>query len=284
MKGLLGEDLGPLRGRGDGAPSTLSTAALRPSPWQPRRAFDSTALTELAASIRSQGVLQPLLVRPAGEGYEIVAGERRWRAAQQAGLTEVPVLIRALDDQQARVAALIENLQRENLNVIEEIDGKLALVALALNTDLEGARARLVQLLREAPGADHAALNDVFAPLGESWLSFAKNKLRVLRWPTELVDALRAGLPLTLGALIAGAPPEHHGALIALALGGASRTQLRAEAQRLGKVQKTIPSRAAHAARQLGSRRFMAGLSADDQQAVEKWLARMPAALLRESD
>ncbi|MBZ9715914.1 ParB/RepB/Spo0J family partition protein [Deinococcus multiflagellatus] len=282
LKGLLGEDLGPLRQREDTPSSTLPVAQLRPGTGQPRRDFDEARLQALADSIRAEGVLQPLLVRPVEGGFEIVAGERRWRAAQRAGLTEVPVLIRTLDDRQARVAALVENLQRDNLNVIDEVDGKLALVALALNLDPEPARARLIQLLAEEPGPDHALLDEVFAPLGESWASFAKNKLRVLRWPAELVDALRAGLPLTLGGVIAAAPAEHHAALIALAQGGASRTELRAEVERLTAQAKAAPSRAALAGRRLTSARFMARLSTEDRQAVERWLARMPAVLTEE--
>mgnify|MGYP003587310025 CR=1 FL=1 len=98
-----------------------------PNPNQPRRKFNEKALEELAASIRSQGILQPLLVRPCGPAkpgkYEIVAGERRWRASQLAGLTEIPVLIRSFSAQDTLAAALIENLQREDLNPVEEALG-----------------------------------------------------------------------------------------------------------------------------------------------------------------
>ena len=104
--------------------TTLPIAALTPCRNQPRKHFDEAALEELAASIRSQGVIQPLLVRPrrteTATVYEIVAGERRWRAAQRAGLTEVPVLLREMSDEDALTAALIENLQREDLNPLEE--------------------------------------------------------------------------------------------------------------------------------------------------------------------
>jgi len=90
------------------------------NPQQPRQHFDSAALEELAQSIREQGVLQPLLVRPAGTGLQLIAGERRWRAAQLAGLAEVPVLVRPLNDERALEVAIIENLQREDLNPIEQ--------------------------------------------------------------------------------------------------------------------------------------------------------------------
>ena len=87
---------------------------------QPRQTFNEVHLTELAQSIKSQGVVQPLIVRPIDRGYQLVAGERRWRAAQMAGLTTVPVIIREVDDSDSLVIALIENLQREDLNPIEE--------------------------------------------------------------------------------------------------------------------------------------------------------------------
>jgi ParB family chromosome partitioning protein len=111
-------------------PATLPVDDIRPNPRQPRRDF-SSALEELAASIRSQGLLQPLLVRPLGTAnpgkYEIVAGERRWRACKLAGLTEIPAVIRPLSEQDTLVAALIENLQREDLNPLEEALGMQAL-------------------------------------------------------------------------------------------------------------------------------------------------------------
>ncbi|MBE7503957.1 MAG: ParB/RepB/Spo0J family partition protein [Verrucomicrobiales bacterium] len=101
---------------------------LRPSPFQPRQEFTNTALRELADSIREQGVVQPLIVRARGEQFELIAGERRWRAAQLAGLTEVPVIVREAGDTEALELALIENLQRENLNPIEEALGYRQLI------------------------------------------------------------------------------------------------------------------------------------------------------------
>lgn len=104
--------------------STLKLTDIEPNKSQPRKNFDITALNTLADSIRQNGVIQPLLVRSMPDGtYQIVAGERRWRAAKMAGLTEVPVLIKELTDLQAQQIALIENLQRENLNPIEEANG-----------------------------------------------------------------------------------------------------------------------------------------------------------------
>ena len=100
--------------------ATIETARIRPGRYQPRTRMDEQALAELAQSIRSQGLLQPLVVRPVEQGYELIAGERRWRAAQMAGLAQVPVVVREVPDDAALVMALIENIQREDLNAMEE--------------------------------------------------------------------------------------------------------------------------------------------------------------------
>ena len=96
---------------------------ITPSPFQPRRTFDEAKIEELAASIRNQGIIQPLVVRRKGDGYELIAGERRWRAAMRAGLTQVPIVVRDASDHEALQLALVENLQREDLNPIEEANG-----------------------------------------------------------------------------------------------------------------------------------------------------------------
>lgn len=103
---------------------SLEIAKLQPGKYQPRTNMDQVALAELAESIKAQGVMQPILVRPVNaDQYEIIAGERRWRAAQLAGLTEVPALIRKVSDESALAMSLIENIQRENLNPLEEAMG-----------------------------------------------------------------------------------------------------------------------------------------------------------------
>ncbi len=108
----------------DGAPATLKLDALERGKYQPRTRMDEGALYELAESIRSQGVMQPILVRPLKEGrYEVIAGERRLRAAKLAGLDEVPVLVKDVPDESAAVMSLIENIQREDLNALEEAHG-----------------------------------------------------------------------------------------------------------------------------------------------------------------
>lgn len=108
---------------------TLSINEVEPNREQPRKEFNESALTELSKSIEKNGIIQPILVRPkAGGSYQIVAGERRWRAARMAGLTEIPVVIREMSDEEAAVFALIENLQREDLNPVEEAEGIRSLI------------------------------------------------------------------------------------------------------------------------------------------------------------
>ncbi len=150
--------------------SLVHVDALAPNPKQPRRHFADEALEELAASIRSQGIVQPLLVRPSGNArYEIVAGERRWRAARLAGLTELPVLVRDLTDMEVMAAALIENLQREDLKPLEE--------------------ARAMATLREQFGLSQ---EDLASTLGKSRPAVA-NALRLLNLSAEAQAELESG-------------------------------------------------------------------------------------------
>jgi ParB family chromosome partitioning protein len=107
----------------------IVTGRIRPNPAQPRRQFDRAGLEELAASIRERGIMQPLVVRPSGDGYTITMGERRFRAALLAGLDEVPVIVRDVSDEQAFLDALIENLQRANLTDEEEAEAYRGLLA-----------------------------------------------------------------------------------------------------------------------------------------------------------
>lgn len=159
--------------RDTGGVRTLALEAIIPNPRQPRRAFDEKALEELAASIKSQGLLQPLLVRPVGpsdpDKYEIVAGERRWRASQMAGLREIPVLIRSFSAQDMLAAALIENLQREDLNPLEEALG--------------------LQTLKEDFGLSQ---EDLARTIGRSRSAIA-NSLRLLQLPESMRPLLSEG-------------------------------------------------------------------------------------------
>ncbi len=116
LDALLGADEAPVRE----ALGTIETARIHPGRYQPRTRMDEQALKELADSIRAQGLLQPVVVRPHNGGYELIAGERRWRAAQMAGLGEIPAVVREVPDEAALVMALIENIQREDLNPMEQ--------------------------------------------------------------------------------------------------------------------------------------------------------------------
>ncbi len=142
---------------------------VRPNLRQPRKEFDDEAISELSVSIKEKGVLQPLIVRRSGQGYEIIAGERRWRAAQKAGVNKVPIIIKEATDGEALELALIENLQRQDLNPIEEATGYRHLI--------------------EDFGLTH---EDVAARIGKD-RSTITNQLRLLRLPEEAQKALAQG-------------------------------------------------------------------------------------------
>jgi ParB family chromosome partitioning protein len=147
----------------------LPVEKLVPNPDQPRRYFDETALAELAASIREKGVIQPLVVRAKGEAYEIVAGERRWRAAQRAQVHELPVVVREFSDTEVLEIAIIENIQRADLNAVEEAQGYRALI--------------------ERFGHTQEKLAEV---LGKS-RSYIANLLRLLNLPDDVQALVRDG-------------------------------------------------------------------------------------------
>lgn len=142
LNALLGDAEEPAEQAG--GIQTVALSDLEPSPFQPRRVFDEEAINDLVESIRTKGVLQPLIVRAknGGDGkYEIVGGERRWRASQLAGLTEVPVIVKQFTDKEALEVALIENLQRQDLNALEEAEGYRRLMDEFANTQEELAQA-----------------------------------------------------------------------------------------------------------------------------------------------
>jgi ParB family transcriptional regulator, chromosome partitioning protein len=158
----------PLPERGERV-EQVPLKGIQPCPFQPRKAFPSEALQELADSIREKGIVQPLIVRPRNGHLELIAGERRWRAAQLAGLTEVPVIVRQADDRAVLELALIENLQRENLNPIEEAQGYSQLIEHFSQTQEE-----------------------VAAKVGKS-RSLVANSLRLLKLGTEIQAYLQEG-------------------------------------------------------------------------------------------
>ena len=129
LSALLGEAVRPPDANGNGGGvREIEIARIRPNPAQPRIHFDDEALADLARSIEARGVLQPILLRPTADGFEIVAGERRWRAAQRAQLHSIPAIVREIDDTSTAEIALIENIQRQDLNAIEEAEGYRQLI------------------------------------------------------------------------------------------------------------------------------------------------------------
>ncbi|TMJ20393.1 MAG: ParB/RepB/Spo0J family partition protein [Alphaproteobacteria bacterium] len=133
LSSLLGEVAveAPVRGgeNAQGSVQMIPVASIEPHPGQPRRIFQEEALAELAESIQARGVIQPIVVRPHGHRFQIVAGERRWRAAQRAQLHELPAIVRDFSDEETLEIALIENIQRQDLNAIEEAQAYQRLVA-----------------------------------------------------------------------------------------------------------------------------------------------------------
>lgn len=187
-----------------------------PQHQQPRRYFDPTKQKQLEQSIQEHGILEPLLVRSLDhDGYELVAGERRYRAAKALGLTEVPVIIKELTDRQAYQLSLVENLQREDLNPVEETEGVLQLLALELDQTSEEIRLFLYQMkngiekLKKERSSEQFELRDnvipnpnsdpeqkveqVFKELAKSWYSFTCNRLPLLNLPDDVLEVLRQG-------------------------------------------------------------------------------------------
>ena len=245
---LFGEAEAAYRAGDPGSPTVnvssnfLPIEFLRPGRYQPRRHFDDAALAELAESIRAHGVLQPLLVRPLeghADTYEIIAGERRWRAAQKAGRHEVPVVVRRLDDSQALEIALIENLQRQDLTALEEAEGYQRLIG--------------------EFGHSHAALGEL---VGKS-RSHVANMLRLLALPDAVKALLQSG-ELTAGharALLTAPDPA------ALAKTVIEKGLSVRETERLAGATRTAPKSPAD------SPRVKAGAKSADLAALERDLS-----------
>ncbi|MEP6784113.1 MAG: ParB/RepB/Spo0J family partition protein [Sphingomonadales bacterium] len=185
LSALLGDTSPSDMSRSDGI-REIAIADITPHPGQPRRHFDEGALIELAESIASRGVLQPIVVRPAGDRYQIVAGERRWRAAQRAQLHTIPAIVRSFDEAATLEVALIENIQREQLNAVEEGE----------------AYRRLID--------EHGHTQDALAKLLHKSRSHIANLMRLMDLP-ESVRSMVADGRLTMGharALIGAADAE----------------------------------------------------------------------------
>ncbi len=231
----------------------LPLELISPSPKQPRRRFDEESLQALAGSLGERGVLQPVLVRPKADGsYELVAGERRWRAAQLAGMHSIPALVRPRDDAEAIELALIENMAREDLNPVEEARACAALV-------------EELGLTREEVGRR----------VGRSRVAVS-NLMRVLDLPDEVIELLEQG-----------ALSEGHGRALLLAEDHAARTSLARSAAQEGWSVRTVEARArkdneaggTDPARPPRAPRAKAGLHPDQEQAVREIADALGAAL-----
>jgi len=206
----------PIRGSNAAGVQTIAVASIHPHPGQPRRHFDEAALDELAESISARGLIQPIVVRPHEGSFQIVAGERRWRAAQRAQLHEVPVIVREFDESATLEIALIENIQREDLNAIEEAE----------------AYKRLLD--------DYGHTQEVLGRIVHKSRSHVANLLRLLDLPAMVREAV-ADKRLSMGharALITAADPE------ALALEVIRRGLSVRETERLARGAKPGPRKA----------------------------------------
>jgi ParB family chromosome partitioning protein len=240
LSALIGaDDLTPAPDRQRAPDATVAVDLLAPSPLQPRRVFDEDRLEELAASIRARGVIQPILVRPAPNRlghYEIIAGERRWRAAQRARLHTVPVVVREASDEETLELAIIENVQRADLNAIEEATGYRRLI--------------------EEFGHTQDALGRL---LGKS-RSHVANTLRLLNLPPQVQDWLRQGR-LTAGharAVAAAAAPL----ALARRIVNEGLTVRQAEALARDEGRPLRPAKAASAAKDADTKALEGDLSA----------------------
>ena len=203
LAALLGENTPVAAGAGAGGITAIPIEHLQPGPFQPRDTMDPSDLQDLADSIRARGVLQPLLARPhptERDRYQIIAGERRWRASQLAGLHEIPVLVRPLSDPEAMAAALVENLQRADLNPMEQArayqrlsnDFKMTQEQMALRTGKERASvANFLRLLRLPPSVQQKVEN------GELSFGHARTLLG-LQTPEQITAAAQKVMALSM--------------------------------------------------------------------------------------
>lgn len=182
------------------------TKLIQPNPRQPRKEIDPDAFELLVSSIAAKGIQHPLLVRPQGRSYELIAGQRRLLAAQRLELAEVPVIVREMGDVEALEAAIIENLTREDLNPVDETDSILQLISLELDRPVGETVTLLYRMQRTLRGRAHNVMGAaelgteekiierVFGGLGKmTWASFVQNRLPILSYSDDLLDAVRTG-------------------------------------------------------------------------------------------
>ncbi len=178
LEALLGEieapDFDTEQGKASSGVQEIKIDMIKPNKHQPRKVFEKEKIDELAASIKEHGIIQPIIVRKANEGYEIVAGERRCRAAREAGLKEIPAIVRDLTDRENMIFAIIENLQREGLNPIDEAEGFQEMI-------------NQYELTQE----------EVSKSVGKS-RPYITNQLRLLKLPVKVRELLKTG-ELTAG-------------------------------------------------------------------------------------
>jgi ParB family chromosome partitioning protein len=274
----------------------VAVTAIHLPPQQPRRYFDPDKLEQLVLSIKEHGILEPLLVRPRpGSEYELVAGERRYRAAQKLGLAEVPVVIRKLTDEEALALSLIENLHREDLNPVEETEGILQLLSLKLNVAVEETISLIYRMQNEAKGKvtqnvlgsqSGEEVKSLFDSLGlMSWESFASSRLPLLKLPTEVLDALRRGeIEYTKATAIARVKDvsARRALLLAAIEEKLSLTQIaeRIKATRPSGSQDSLKERIKQASSRLQKAKLWD--SPEKQQVLEKLLEQMEALLADE--
>jgi ParB family transcriptional regulator, chromosome partitioning protein len=205
--------------------ATIAIGQIKLPSKQPRKFFDPDRMEQMVQSVKEHGILEPVLVRPIGDSFELIAGERRYRAAQEAGLKDIPIVIRNLDDRQAIQVALIENLQREDLNPVEETEAILELLAIALDCSTE----EVISVLNRANHAknrDQELEENVSLQLQtiESTLlgigrftaeTFRSTRLPLLNLPEAILTALRQGkLEYTKARAIARVPEEQQQELL----------------------------------------------------------------------
>ena len=275
----------------------IPLSKLSPAPWNARRYFDEASLRALGDDLRDNGQIHPLVVRPKDGGFEIVVGERRYRAARLGELPTLKATVRDLDDASAQRVSLAENLSREDLNTFEETAGYLQLLALELASSpdfagfqeeeeaVEGAVKRLLyslfgkrqRTINNVINEEHLArleeqVNAVFASVGAmSWTSFVQNRLPILELPENVLEAVRSGeLAYTKGRLIAKVEDgARRGQLLKEALEeGLSGARLRkriAEIQGQGKEEANLQERAATITKALKNKHLL-----DDKKTLKK--------------
>lgn len=264
------------------------------NPNQPRKYVDEAALEQLMISIKERGVLQPVLLREHKSGYELVAGERRYRAAKLAGLEVIPAVLHDLSDEESLEIALLENLSREDLNPVEETDGMLRLLSLKLNLSVEAVlsiiRAGHYKALgrTDTTGGNKEVLETVevlFSRVGRfTTSSFYKHRLPILKLPKELLDAVRTGkIEYSKARLIAGVADEKlRNSLLQKAISNRlSREQLKeaiAVAQRQSQQADSTGIDLGSFKRKLTPKR-VAELPSDKQERLEVLLAEIESLL-----